>query len=156
MRSDVTVASHVELSAAGRTLAALGDVDGDSVVDLCAGSEILLLHADGSIKQRFTLPVPPYPSPTRPVGFVRDTNSNGRPEIVIGSPGADVRAKDSGAISFCEIRADGSPDPALTNADASTLGVPIAPQLNDLYGIAGAPIGDLDHDGFSELAVGAP
>ncbi|MSR63149.1 MAG: hypothetical protein EXS08_11965 [Planctomycetes bacterium] len=143
---------------AGRAVAALGDVDGDGVEDLAAGAQVILLHADGTLKSQSSLAPAPFSGFSAALAAPGDTNSDGRPDLVVGSPGADARAVNSGALSFYEINANGVADPIHRDIDAATSGLPIAPlRFNfDRYGWATAPVGDLDNNGLVEIAVGAP
>ena len=156
------------LDAFGTSIAALGDLDGDGNLDLAVGSPkrapgpgelwILFLDSDQTVRSERRLTQLEVLGRTGRVGFgtalapFGDANGDGTPDLVAGIFG---RAGASGGFLSVFLERDG----------AVTSMVEIAPNLAgfqgggpafDFFGYALANLGDLDGDGWGDLAVGAP
>jgi hypothetical protein len=123
------------------SLCGLGDVDGDGVRELVVSSHADELHVySGATGQ--TLYQVPVPSLGNPVDDAGDVNADGVPDFVVGLPFASsfdgrvqVRSGSDGAAIF-----------------SHALG---APGLNE-FGTGVAGLGDVDGDGYDDVAGGAP
>jgi hypothetical protein len=148
----------------GQVLAA-GDVDGDGGVDLVVGSagqRFVDEGFDGSVSYcpaktggptscTRLVQSPAYAGMTSLA--VGNMSGDARPEIVVGVPIAEE--DDPGHVKILQLRAG----TALTVARELTLsqrsgGVPGSDEPGDSFGRSIA-IGDIDRDGFEDLAIGA-
>jgi hypothetical protein len=185
LADDGTVKSSQEISAAeggfdgqldendyfGETVGSIGDLDGDGVPDLAVGAWdddgaadagavwILFLNANGTVKAHQKISategnfagnllagdtfsrVIPLP----------DMNFDGTADLAVGAHNADDGGNGRGVVWIVFLDSDGkaqgrkkirNPKPPFTGP-------------NDLFGFSGAWLGDLDGDGFGDLAVGA-
>lgn len=84
-----------------------------------------------------------------------DVNGDGFPELVVGAPGLQVGSvHGAGGISVLPASKQGV-STAGTTVTQATAGVPGDPGPDQQFGAAFASA-DFDHDGFADLAVGAP
>jgi hypothetical protein len=83
-----------------------------------------------------------------------DVDADGRPELVVGVPGADLGASNAGAVAVFSLRPDGSVRDQRVLGLASG-GFGGALQASDSFGSAVAPAGDFDDNGATDLLVGA-
>lgn len=163
----------------GTSVAALGDVDGDGIMDLAVGAErdngngntqgaawILLLNSNGSVKQyrRIADGVAGFPSGAlaangefgSAVAGVGDFDGNGVPDLVVGNKRDNDGGGLRGAIWVVLLETDPDLQVAGYQKISSTQGGFTGVLDNaDFFGSAIAPVGDLDGDGVLDLAVGA-
>ncbi|KAB2959602.1 MAG: hypothetical protein F9K16_12375 [Thermoanaerobaculia bacterium] len=89
-----------------------------------------------------------------------DFDADGTPDIAVGAPGYDVEigappaVADAGGVWVYEW-IDGSPTPGFRRFIAQNDSGDGVPEVQDLFGHALA-VGDFDHDGFADLAIGVP
>ena len=160
----------------GRAIASLGDVDGDGVTDLAVGTYgdddggqdagavwILFLTAEGKVKHEQKI------SDVSPglggdldkqdlfgtsLAALGDIDSDGVPDLAIGSPLDDEGGFDRGAVWIVTLQSTGE----IKKAQKIASGVGgLADSLDDgdYFGDAIARVGDLDADGVQDLVVGA-
>jgi len=141
---------------AGRAVVGLGDLDGNGVPDLACSTSVLRLAADGSLvgQTNFTA----FEGSGDGLAAPGDTNGDGRPDLVVGSPRADTRARNTGAITFFDLAPTGAAsNPQTVDANSSAIVNSPAPlDFTDSYGRAFAAVGDLNLDEKADVAVGAP
>jgi FG-GAP repeat len=138
----------------GKQLANAGDVDGDGIDDLIAGQDQVDLFGSGSGAVRVYSGLDgaliynvfwTEASGTfgRGVDGAGDVNGDGRADIIVGAPGSSLAGSASGTVVVYSGM-DGIGLYQLTgNIDSS-------------FGASVAGLGDLNQDGFSDFAVGAP
>ncbi len=143
----------------GAAVAAPGDVNGDGFADFlisapgmeaaCPGrsAHVLLYHGSaGMIGPPVELPPPGGPLPDCTFGAVvaglGDVNGDGLPDYGVASPVANRVYVYFGALGA------GAPGPAVVISD-----IPVTMPARFGFALTG---GDIDHDGFSDVIVGAP
>jgi len=161
----------------GASVASLGDLDGDGVNDLAVGAfgddtgglargsvHVLLLNADGSVKQTVEInsSTPNGPSLNDRDQFggsvtaLGDLDGDGVNDLVVGATGdrpADSLNSRAGAVHVLLLNSDGSVKQSV-EIDGNTPNGPILDQ-DDFFGSSVTSLGDLNGDGVADLAVGA-
>jgi FG-GAP repeat protein len=160
----------------GTALAALGDLDGNGVVDLAVGSSgsddggtdrgalrIVLLNGDGTVRSLLKISQTSggfggtlangheFGSSLASLG---DLDGDGLGDLAVGAPGDDAGGLNKGAVWILFLAADGSVrDEAKITANSGDFAGPLL--ASGFFGASVAALGDLDLDGIPELAVGA-
>lgn len=158
----------------GTSVASLGDLDGDGIVDLAVGARyddaggtnrgavhILFLNADGSVKQTAEVNSNTANGPTlanrdsfgASITSPGDLDGDGVADIAVSATGDDAGGSGRGAVHILFLNADGSVKQTSeinsTTANGPTL------SNGDGFGSSLTSLGDLDGDGVTDLAVGA-
>jgi len=165
-----------DLDEFGRSIANLGDLDQDGVIDLAVGSIgdddggvdmkgavwILFLNADGSVKREQKI------SDTAGnfqgllgggdiFGFAAeclgDVNGDGIQDLAVGTPKDDDGGVRKGAVWILFLKRDGT---VLGHRKISDVASGYGLQEGNEFGSCMAALGDLDGDGVPDMAVGAP
>ena len=85
-----------------------------------------------------------------------DFNGDGYPDLAVGAPGEDVgSATDAGAVNVIYGSAGGLSDAGNQSFTQNDLGAGEAAAGGNKFGAA-VTVADFNHDGFADLAVGAP
>ena len=159
----------------GSSLAALGDLDGDTVVDLAVGAPkdddggvnhgavwVLFLNSDGTVKAEqkisttaggFTGSLESLDTFGNAVGAA-DIDGDGRNELVVGAEQSDDGGQDTGSIWVLGLNTDGTVASQLEIA-SQTNGFSVTLDPLDRFGSSVVGLGDVDGDGVDDLLVGA-
>ncbi|HET90443.1 MAG TPA: hypothetical protein ENN99_06870 [Chloroflexi bacterium] len=152
----------------GAALSTAGDVNGDGYADLLIGAPNYTLHGTATLTQTGQASIY-YGSPTglaaaggwsvtgdqagahwgAALSTAGDVNSDGYADLIIGAPGYDGVQPDEGAV-YVYYGSPAGPGPTPTWSVHPTR------QENAHFGIAVATAGDVNGDGHSDLAIGAP
>ncbi|MCH8962324.1 MAG: FG-GAP repeat protein, partial [Bacteroidetes bacterium] len=159
----------------GRSVASLGDLDGDGVSDLAVGALqdddgggangavwILFLNENGTVKARQKISSTQGAFSGRlensgffvPVARLDDLDGDGVPELAVGAPEDDGGGDSRGAVWILFLKSDGTVKGHQKISDTEG-GFTGRLENSDRFGSVVASLGDLDGDGTSELAVGA-
>lgn len=85
------------------------------------------------------------------VRFAGDVDGDGRDDLLVGSPGVDTTVELAGA-AYLILHASRDGGGSLAEADAKLVGE----GQYHAAGLAVSPAGDVDGDGYDDLAIGAP
>jgi len=165
-----------DLDEFGRSIANLGDLDQDGVVDVAVGAIgdddggvdmkgavwVLFLNADGTVKRHQKI------SDTAGnfqgiiaggdiFGFsaecLGDVNGDGIQDLAVGTPKDDDGGVRKGAVWILFMKRDGT---VLGHRKISDVANGYGLQEGNEFGSSMAGLGDLDGDGVPDMAVGAP
>lgn len=190
LNANGTVKSHQKISAIsggftgalgfldnfGNALAALGDLNGDSVADLAVGALndddggtnrgavwVLFLNADGTVSSsqkisdtegNFTPSLVNFDTFGTSAAGVGDLDLDGVPDLAVGAIGDDDGGAQRGAVWMLLLNADGTVKSHQKISDTQG-GFTATLDNSDWFGVSVASAGDLDNDGIPDLAVGA-
>jgi len=166
---------NIEGDTFGTSVATIGDLDGDGVLDLAVGAPgdddaqpdegavyILFLNPNGTVKAQQKINrveggfgghltyANRFGEALAPLG---DLDGDGVPDLAVGADLAPVGSQE-GDVWILFLNTDGTvKNEQHITENVGGLDVPI--HFNDLFGGALDALGDLDGDGVTELAVGA-
>ncbi|MCP3939745.1 MAG: hypothetical protein GY708_30760, partial [Actinomycetia bacterium] len=163
----------IGLGVFGRSVAGVGDLDGDGIVDVAVGEyrdngnqgavHVLFLNADGTVKAEQKISsiagglTGPLGSADRfgtSVAGVGDLDGDGIIDIAVGALYDDGGGSDRGAAYVLFLNADGTVK-AEQKISSVTGGLTGPLDNGDNFGVSVAGIGDLDGDGTVGLILGA-
>ena len=160
----------------GRSLAGIGDLDGDGIPDLAAGANfdddggmnrgavwLLCLNRDGTVKRTskisslaggFAGPLRNQDEFGRSVTALGDLDGDGLAELAVGAPTDNTGGTRRGAVWVLFLARDGSVRRSVKIAFGMN-GFTGRLRSLDWFGFAVAPLGDFDRDGVPDLIVGS-
>jgi Ca2+-binding RTX toxin-like protein len=159
----------------GASVTSLGDLDGDGVIDIAAGTPsldngsfetnggvtILFMNPDGTVKQTSQIDGSTLNGPTldsystfgSSLTSLGDLDGDGVVDLAVGDYGNDEGGYSRGAVHVLLLNSDGSVKQTV-EINSSTPNGPVLSDY-DYFGSSVASLGDLDGDGVTDLAVGA-
>ncbi|UCD37282.1 MAG: VCBS repeat-containing protein [Fidelibacterota bacterium] len=160
----------------GRSLAALGDLDGDGVTDLAVGADadddggiergavyVLFMNANGTVKSyqkisategNFTATLDNDDRLGMSVAALGDLDADGVTDLVAAAYADDDGGSGRGAVYVLFLNANGTVKSFQKISDTAG-GFTATLEDTDSFGISTASLGDLDGDSVTDLAVGA-
>lgn len=159
----------------GSSVSAIGDLDGDGVMDIAVGAtgddeggntrgavHISFLNTNGSVKSTVEINSSTANGPSladsdgygQAIAALGDLDGDGVEDIAVGANGDDEGGSNRGAVHISFLDTDGSVKSTVEINSSTANGPALSDQ--DQFGRAVAALGDLDGDGVTDIAVGAP
>ena len=159
----LAVKDTLDFNKPGGQIARLGDVNGDEIDDIAVGANrIWLMTEQDTIAQEIVRDLPSDLLPQagiRSLAAMGDFNNDGIPDLVLGAPAKDGPDESNTTGAIYVVLLDRFGQAMKTTKIASGLnGGPVlipnrASDATNGFGKAITAIGDLNNDGFTELAV---
>ncbi len=160
----------------GRTLANMGDLDGDDIVDIAVGAYndddggnakgavwILFLNANGTVKSHqkisaihggFSGNLDTFDQFGTALANIGDLNNDGVNDLAVGATGDDDKGSGSGAVWILFLNNNGTVK-SHQKISGNQGGLSTQPQSQDFFGTSIAVLGDFDGDDIEDIVVGA-
>ena len=160
----------------GSSLAGVGDLDGDGVPDVAAGApedndghnnrgavHVLFMNRDGTVKRTAEINNSTANGPSlidndnfgSSLAGVGDLDGDGVPDMAAGAPEYGVTGNENkGTLYVLFMNRDGTVK-RTAEIDSSTANGPSLSN-GDFFGQSAAALGDMDGDGVTDVAAGAP
>ena len=158
----------------GHSVAAVGDLDGDSITDLAVGASkddtggyingavyVLFMSTDGTARRTQKIASRFGGGPALATGdrfgsslaTLGDLDGDGIGDLAVGAISDDTGGNYRGAVHVLFMHTNGT----VKSSQKIASGIGGGPVLadGDVFGISIAPVGDFDGDGVSDLTVGA-
>jgi hypothetical protein len=163
----------------GGAVAAIGDLDGDGITDMAAGAPsddtgafstneanrgavyILFMNTNGTVRSSQKIanntgggpPLPNFSFFGRSIANLGDLDGDGVTDLAVGNSGLGAGTNHPGAVYVLFMNSNGT----VKNRQLISRDTGGGPNLadEDEFGLSLAPLGDVDGDGVTDLAVGA-